>query len=155
MLAERVSNLDTTIKTFMRPSVNEDVGQSIRQVNQAMEVLEKNLDSTMEKFMRSSINESNSLFSNLENRLNHRQTDMRDLIVNNIQTANNEVQVFQRGMLQRLNGVLTSTNRALGDVSGEDINFFMWVFKCVVGEFGEFFKRRSRNQKGFFHLKLF
>jgi hypothetical protein len=85
-------------------------------------------------------------------KLNERQVKMSDHIetlVNNIRTASEEVQACREAILQRLERVLISTDRALGDNSGKDINFVKWIFDCIFGEFRFFFKRRSPNQKGF------
>lgn len=50
-------------------------------------------------------------------------SDRMETLANNIETASEQVQACREAIIQRVESVLTSTDRALGEVSGKDINF--------------------------------
>ena len=140
--------------------VNKDVIHVIEMFDDRLSKLESDIFD-IEKLTRDNIKKSDYWFPKIHVRLrecdvlpklNERQVNMSDHIetlVNNIRTASEEVQACREAILHRLESVLISTDRALGEISGKDISFVKWIFDCIFGEFRKFFKRRSPNQQGF------
>lgn len=140
--------------------VNKDVMHVMEMFDNKLSDHESNI-SLIEKLTRDHLKKSDYWFQKFHVRLrdcdvlaklDERQINMSDHIgtlVNNIPKASEEVQACREAILQRLERVLISTDRALGEVGGKDINFIEWTFDYIFGEFWKFFKRRSPNQRGF------
>jgi len=64
-------------------------------------------------------------------------------------------QNLQTAMMDKLDKILLATDRSLGEVSGKDENFFVWLWKALATSPWNFLSKRSGNQIGFLFTKAF
>ena len=141
-------------------TVNKDVVHAIEALGDRLSKLESAIDD-IEKFTQDNTKNCDYWFPRLDVRLREcdvlpkldkgqvNMSDRMETLAKNIETASEKVQACREAIIQRVESVLISTDRALGEVSGKDINFVTWIFDCIFGEFRRFIERRSNNQKGF------